>query len=461
MPEPKCNWRPPNADENAEYSCVHEPLTGRDKCIFHADIKEKEDDPNLRDLFVVKLKEKTKKFDWDFRGFKFPGEFDWEKIGIREFSPPNTRKANFRWAEFGDNIRFAYTKFNKGAIFDRVVFRGKVNFSHATFDDKTGFQSTTFKGETLFSQLKTTRKDTLDYSGLEGGPFEAGAPWLIFNKTIFGGPTMIRRNDLSNARFQGVDLSNVSFIDSKINKTRFIDCKWGDGFESKWKYKRNGGGFYRFRQHRLLFDELLLRKYRLKKGDQRKPDGEPVEQVKINRSLTPGDIETLGLQLKQSFESMRDPVTAGDFHFGLMEMKRICAWDGRKKIDGKDLVFRSYRFFRASMLWLYKMVNGYGERCGRNVIWLVLLVLFFCIYFASDGGLRPNGLPPEIVNETMKLNWHDYLLYSLQNILPLKFGQQYVYPYSAGARWGSFVETFMGTTLFTFLILALRRRYKR
>ncbi|MBU4564333.1 MAG: pentapeptide repeat-containing protein [Desulfarculus sp.] len=461
MSERACNWHPPNSSNNEEYSCPHEPLTGYGKCIFHADIGEKEQDVNLREVFIVKLKEIIKNLSYDFRGFKFPGKFDWKKNGIREFSPSGTGKANFRWAEFGDDINFRHAWFIKGAIFDRVIFHGKVDFSHATFDDKTGFQSATFKGEAFFTQLKTSRKDALDYSGLEGGPFEVGAPWLIFNKTIFSGPTLIRRNDLSNTRFQSIDLSNVSFIDSKINRTRFIDCKWGGGLESKKKYRRKAQGIMRFRQPRIMFDELLLRKYRSKDQNTCNQSGEPVEQVKLERKLTPGDIEILGLQLKQSLESMRDPITAGDFHFCSMEMKRMCALDDCKNYVENNLHLRIQRFFRASTLWLYKMVNGYGERYGRTLLWLVLLVLFSSVYFTISDHFVPNGWSPEFKTFAPVLSWYDYFLYSLQNILPLKIGQQFIHPIGPGARWVSFLETFLGTTFFAFFILALRRRFKR
>lgn len=456
---PQCKWCPPNS-EREEDRCKYDAFGDYEECIFHIGIQEKEKIHHLEETFISDLKESIKNLNNDFIGFKFPGKFNFRKHGIPVLGALGSKVANFKWAEFGDDVSFAGVSFYRGGNFDRAVFHGKADFSRATFDDKTGFQSTTFIGEVSFTQIKTKRKETLDYAGLEGGPFEAGAPWLIFNKTVFVGPTMIRRNDLSNTRFQSVDLSNVSFIDSTINRTRFIDCQWGGGLESKKKYRRKDRGLWCFRQPRLMFDELLLRKYRSKDRERYSSNGEPVERVSLERSLKPGDIEVLGLQLKQSLESMRDPITAGDFHFCSMEMKRLCALDDCKN-DKKIFWFRVARFLRASTLWLYKMVNGYGERYGRTLFWLLSLVLFSSIYFIINDDFIPNGWSPEFPTFAPVITWPDYFLYSLQNILPLKIGQQFIHPAGPGARWASFLETFLGTTFFAFFILALRRRFKR
>ncbi len=53
--------------------------------------------------------------------------------------------------------------------------------------------------------------------------------------------------------------------------------------------------------------------------------------------------------------------------------------------------------------------------------------------------------------------------FAAQHILPFKFSQQ-IWELGQGdgiMRWLSFIETFLGTSLFAFFLLALRRRFKR
>jgi hypothetical protein len=165
----------------------------------------------------------------------------------------------------------------------------------------------------------------------------------------------------------------------------------------------------------------------------------------IPKDLGPGDIEVLALQLKQSLEATRDPIAAGDFHFCAMEMKREQARE-------------QGRTARAAVLWLYKMVSGYGERYGRTLMLLGWLVAFSTATYMLFCDFKPVGV--KCVDGQQPGFWAQ-LLYACQNILPLKFDQLYIKPCCQLGRWLSFIETFIGTTLFTFFALALRRRFKR
>jgi hypothetical protein len=197
--------------------------------------------------------------------------------------------------------------------------------------------------------------------------------------------------------------------------------------------------------------------------DRREEDEEPIDKVDVSKppysTITPGDVEVVALQLKQSLEATREPIAAGDFHFCAMEMKRLKASE-----DGRGA--------RAAALWLYKMVSGYGERYGRALGWLGLLVLAFAGLYGWAGGfdlLPPNGqgagagpvkeAADKAANQVPV--WSDYLLHSLQNVLPFKFSRHYLEATGAAARWLSFAETLIGTSLFAFFVLALRRRFKR
>jgi hypothetical protein len=166
----------------------------------------------------------------------------------------------------------------------------------------------------------------------------------------------------------------------------------------------------------------------------------------------------LRLQLKQSLEATRDPITAGDFHFAVMEMKLEKAKAAK-------------RFWRSVGLTLYKFINGYGERYARTLMWLALLVVIWTGLYSWNGEFVPSEWTcREVVKaiagaKTIDLPppntiW-EYLLFALQNILPFKFGHPVFNPCSTWAKALTFAETFIGTSLFSLMLLAMRRRFKR
>ena len=236
-----------------------------------------------------------------------------------------------------------------------------------------------------------------------------------------------------------MDLSNLSFLHSDISQTKFIACDWGSGYENKkfTERKPSTAGWFHFRRPRLLRDELDWRKA-IQKAE---PEaGDP----------TAGDIEVLALQLKQSLEATKDPIAAGDFHFAAMEMKRE-----RAKEQGRKA--------RARTLWAYKMLNGYGERYGRAFVWVVLTWLVFAAAYACLGCPRPAG--EGSIDALMSAEWWETLgyslYYSLENLLPFKFSSHFLKPEGTATHFIAAIETLFGTTLFTFFVLALRRRFKR
>ena len=176
--------------------------------------------------------------------------------------------------------------------------------------------------------------------------------------------------------------------------------------------------------------------------------------------VQPTDIEVLGLQLKQSLEAIKDPITAGDFHFAVMEMKREKAIDDKRRV-------------RALMLWIYKMINGYEERYGRTALWLAMLIGIFSFIYFQMNGLEATAtltLPEgEKITEYVpvlgfwKQVWFS-IAFAFQNVLPFKLYSNYLCAVGENLHWVrglAMGETLVGTTLFTFFALALRRRFKR
>ena len=317
------------------------------------------------------------------------------------------------------------------------------------------FGSTTSRTKAYYSKGELSARDqiqSLFWAYHESTP---GPPELIFDGTKFLRPANFSNTDLSKTKFQHVDLSNLSFLHSDISQTKFIACDWGSGYENKkfTKSKESTAGWFHFRRPRLLRDELDWRKAIQKE----KPDEE---------DPTAGDIEVLALQLKQSLEATRDPIAAGDFHFAAMEMKR-------------ERALADKRYGRWLNLGLYKVLNGYGERWGRALLWVFLTWLYFTMAYAGLNGQGPNGLyPAEILlgveASGIKAEITKYLqdidgfarfrhagAYALQNLLPFKINSGFLKVSGELIQFLAVVETVVGTTLFTFFVLALRRRFKR
>ncbi len=88
-------------------------------------------------------------------------------------------------------------------------------------------------------------------------------------------------------------------------------------------------------------------------------------------------LEKLYRDLKQNHEDRRDYARSGDFHFGEKEMRlrnpETPWWD-------------------KGLLWIYRVLSGYGERIWRPLIALgILILLCSLIYYFSLNSLAVRG----------------------------------------------------------------------
>ncbi|MBU0513772.1 MAG: pentapeptide repeat-containing protein [Proteobacteria bacterium] len=415
--------------------------------------------------------------------------------------------ARFTRAHFGDSARFTRAHFGDQTSFDQALFQGRVEFIRLSGREHTRLEAARFEGQHILPGATDKIKSDGKIFGRLAGP---APPDLSFERAQFLGPALFHHDDLSRTRFHQVNLDHVSFLHSRIAQTRFVSCDWGREPENEWlpEFRPSLGNLFRrifawypcrwldylfypdqwrdilkwlspltlpfrFRRPRLMFDEKLWRARqtdgsieieheisweRLTDKEQDEVtveyDCDPplfVPRTKEYRvqdfgldpeSFLPSDIEVLALQMKESLERTKDPIPAGDFHFAAMEMKRHQAVEKRRRP-------------LAIGLWVYKMLSGYGERPGRTLLWFSLTVLL-----AAGLYLTVNG------------SFGQALFWSIQHSLPFKFAATVALDFnslfSAAAppvpeflHWLGLAETFVGTALFTFFVLALRRRFKR
>jgi uncharacterized protein YjbI with pentapeptide repeats len=371
---------------------------------------------------------------------------------------------DFSLAQFGDSTIFLSTYFDSDVTFGQTRFGEDVRFTGVEFQGMVSFRHIYGQEKVLYGSAEQEHEEKGQYnSSFKGELFRKGPAHVTFRQSTFDNFAIFQDTDLSRVTFQQVKLKYLSFLNSQISKTNFISCHWGTGPENRNYACWERPWRFAFLRPRLLLDELICRDKAIEEiGTKKSKDKyydktirrfrkEPyIKHPTMNNKvpeldIQPSDIEVLALQLKQSLEATRDPITAGDFHFAVMEMKR-------------EQAIASRRNWRAWMLRAYKFISGYGERYGRTALWLLFLLLI-------SSGVFANFEHPEIFKNTASY-WERLepaAFYSLQHVLPFKLGTSVVAVHEKSwlLGWLTVIETIIGTTLFTFFALALRRRFKR
>ncbi len=216
-----------------------------------------------------------------------------------------------------------------------------------------------------------------------------------FRSAIFAQPT--------RAVFHHVYLGKARFLNTDVRQVDFTDVDWA------W---RSGGHF-------AVWDEFS-----------------PEDDSKNYRL-----IGKLYRQLKHNYEEQRDPITAGDFHMGEMEMRRLAA------------AGRSER----SCLWLDKWISGYGE---SDVLALRRILLAICAFAALTWlpgfAIKASGDGGAAVGV---YDVFPRLLYSVMCFL-LR-GNRPFEPVALAGHYAAVLEGIIGPALLAMFVLALNRRFKR
>jgi uncharacterized protein YjbI with pentapeptide repeats len=315
--------------------------------------------------------------------------------------------ASFSEAGFTDAPDFRSIKFAKAASFYATVFQDRPNFSRVRFQDKANFVRTRFRHGIVFTGstfgktciLASERDEDHNFVIFSGTQVDFN--WVIIEpdcKLIF------RDADLRKCQFLGTDLRNIEF-------TNVI-----------WPQVVSSGCCINIGEDRIgIYDEVLFL------------EGQPVPLIHIEKAYR---------ELKQNYEDRRDYDRAGDFHYGEKEMRRI-------NVE-TSLQLRS-------ILTVYGIVSGYGERYLRPLAWTFLLFICSTVGYLSFG-LHSKQMDRQLVWGNM---WDRLTagLYSLR-VMSLLSPEDLV-PVN---WWGFLVQTIdnlFGPALIGLFLLALRQRLKR
>ncbi len=457
----KCTWPPPRISERYDhilegYQCEFNAYPGYDYCTAHIPAEEKERKSKLI-AELYNFCSATHNYR-AFTGIEIPRlteterkEFNFGSAMKKGLSGMNYKLGifkcdiDFTQANFGTSTTFRGAKFYENALFINAKFKTYPDFSDVCFNKKADFRDSSLGEGTKFSA--TIFNGFSDFRNVAGQ--DGKAPHITFSKTIFNAPALFQNINLGRTRFIRVDLSLVSFFLSNLLETEFINCDWGDGYEyagypchREILLKVPFIKLLPWKRHRLLFDEVMWRSRRFETklwvimhGEkQLKALGYSPDDIEVPKDFSPADVESIALQLKEALEKSKDPITASDFHFASMEMKR-------ERTKAED------RRGRSVFLKVYKILSGYGERPVRTGVWIFLLMVGAWLAFMLWGDICPNQAG----------------YYAITHILPIRSASSIANQGTVINRlhWIGLLESLGGILLLPLFVLALRNRFKR
>ena len=437
----------------------------RPVCLMHSH-DPKKDQPAFWQEFERILK-KAGKGTADFSLVVFP---EASFVG-REFIPKCifhearfTQKANFRGATFTQVANFIETRFTQEADFRGATFTQVANFIEARFTQEADFIEATFTQEADFGRATFKDLATFSYARFLGQaefrktefPKQEGkddTPGAVFTRARFEKPEEVT--------FYQTDLSRALFHNCDVSKFAFSNVTWRKRANSK----------------NMVFDEVVNLENE-EAAALRPPENSPDDR---NFSR----VAELYQQLKKNYDDRRDYWTAGDFHYGEMELKR-------QSSRSPYSVFRRLHRSLGLVAW-YRRASEYGESYVWPLAWPAFVLLIFTLLFPVAGLHRqdvqssaPVSFPQSNPQSLEAPPAHDVSYSSfLQFIQTHPRGQTYAvaeffgnalmttlyvasfqreFVYQPSYPWGcalALLELLLTSTLIALFLLAVRRHCRR
>lgn len=335
------------------------------------------------------------------------------------------RRARFGEVKFGDGAWFGDAKFGGSAFFENATFAGATRFTNAVFSADASFRHGQFSGN--MGALRVADGLALDFASFASRiELDVGASWvslrrcrlpegtvphirrgeLALDEAEIGKPSILapagddvvrvvslRRTDLANLVLTNVDLRACRFYGAhNLDKLRFEgnvvfpSSPRARGWtrrrtlaeEHAWRFRRMSAkadaadGRRPAWLWRRWAAELRRRRAGWYESDSRPPEW--LAQVAEAESLEPEQVAPLYRSLRKGREDGRDEAGAADFYYGEMEMRRAAASTPKSE---------------RSILWLYRLVSGYGLRASRAVAALVVTIALATVLLYATG-LQPD-----------------------------------------------------------------------
>jgi hypothetical protein len=367
-----------------------------------------------------------------------------------------TQAANFAVATFEQAANFRRATFTQAADFSGARFTQAANFAVATFEQAAHFIGATFTQAANFSVARFTQAADFRFAKFLGA--------VEFRETVFTGdpklnpdaPTtdeLAQKNDFSifpgpvfsGAHFEKPEL--VTFYQTYLGLALFHNCEVSKCvFSDVTWLKRKGSG------KRIVFEEIVDLNYP-PAGALSPQKGDPNER---NYSL----IAELYQQLKKNYDDKRDYWTAGDFHYGEMEMKRLSS-------PRRNKALRWLHRNLGLVAW-YKYASEYGENYVVPAVWLMVVLLGLALLYPLAGLTQARSVPQATAADSERGMSQVGLVeaYSGPNMMTtvgVAFFQRDL-EYRPAYPWGralSWLQLLLTYTLVALFLLALRRQFRR
>lgn len=426
-------------------------------------------------------------------------------------------EADFAHTEFNGQTNFNTTRFQKKAMFFKVHFKNKAEFMRVSIGGVSNFSEADFGGEALFcgtsfsdaaAFYKARFRQDADFSMATFGR------WAVFVDAIFEGignfpnssfketADFLRAEFRSGANFQLVRIEEANFVWTGFSGTRTYK------YESPLKSEFQGaatffGAFFRSRTYfaantfshaldlsrcqfgdatlfssmgtaaqtpYLCFEDVLLEqaeKVRFENFDLRCTSfaGTNLRHVRFhncnwprkdNRIAVydelkpePSDAETLRFlyrDLKGNLEGARDYELAGDFYYAEMETARR---------HHPNKIWQL-------VLTLFWVTAGYAERPLQAFLVFCGLVALLAVLFLLPSASFWFEQPATERGVELIRHWHLSPLEALAHSIRSVFLRPYFFqPESWWAHFVTLAGNIMGPIQLAFLVIALRRRFRR
>jgi uncharacterized protein YjbI with pentapeptide repeats len=386
-----------------------------------------------------------------FMGAVFNGNAQFHKAAFyldARFDKAKFSQGAFFWeARFEDLAYFTMTLFESHSNFEHTRFRGDVDFWLASFRGEAHFYETVFSRTANFASANFAGRVTFSETAFRED--EEHEPGPIFTRTRFEKP--------DETLFYKAYLGQAQYCLCDVSKLAFTNVRWRT---------RPGNG------KRMLFEEVALL------DSPSSVDLGPYANSANERNYAL--IAELYQQLKKNYDAKCDYWTAGDFHYGELEMKRLSS-PRRNRV-------RRWMHRNLGLVAWYKYASEYGESYTRPALCLAAVLLLFTLVYPITG-LKPpqkqnkppgaesspaGTVPMAICYSTFsEFVQHDpvgmatgagrFFGHSLMTSLGVAAFQreleyQPVYPWGRVLQWAELLFT---STLIALFLLAVRRQFRR
>jgi len=316
---------------------------------------------------------------------------------------------------FQKSVYLTRARFTKDAIFVHTIFGQDADFGYTAFARMCDFRAAVFRASVTFHET-SFRND------------QSERPGPIFSLSRFEKPerALFYRTNLAQGLFHNCDTARVTF--SAVD----------------WRLRSN--------RKRALFDEFVP------VNDDTATALRPPPGSHDDRNYTL--VAEIYQQLKKNYDERRDYWTAGDFHYGEMELKRLSSPQGN----------RAFRWLHRNLglaAW-YKYASEYGENYVLPAMWLLLVLLALSLLYPLVGLSRGAGTSGFREGHSTQAATSVPLLeaYSGANVMTtvgVAFFQRDL-AYQPSWPWGrllSWLQLLLTYTLVALFLLALRRQFRR